>query len=89
MALTPSPIAHTAGASQILINGEPICRDSIDSIRSERDILPDGMDVSEALMQCEDPTLGWSLQFWITIADPVVSVLAPSLSRDLGQELIR
>lgn len=36
-------------------------------------MLPDGMDVQEALAVCEDPTLGWSLQFWVTIADPVVS----------------
>jgi hypothetical protein len=37
--------------------------------------LPDGMDVREALAQCEDPALGWSLQFWATIADPVVSLV--------------
>ena len=35
--------------------------------------LPSGMDVRDALAQCEDPTLGWSLQFWVAIADPVVS----------------
>jgi len=38
--------------------------------------LPEGMDVREALAQCEDPALGWSLQFWATIADPVVSLLS-------------
>jgi hypothetical protein len=37
--------------------------------------LPEGMDVREALAQCEDPALGWSLQFWATIADPVVSLV--------------
>ncbi|ORY26583.1 hypothetical protein BCR39DRAFT_540643 [Naematelia encephala] len=36
-----------------------------------RGSLPVGMDVREALSRCEDPTLGWSLQFWVTIADPV------------------
>ena len=36
--------------------------------------LPDGMDVREALSKCEDPALGWSMQFWVTIAsDPSVS----------------
>jgi hypothetical protein len=37
------------------------------------DVLPYGMDVRDALAKCEDPALGWSLQFWVTIADPVVS----------------
>jgi hypothetical protein len=41
-------------------------------IRDRLSALPDGMDVKDALASCEDPTLGWSLQFWITIADPVV-----------------
>jgi hypothetical protein len=40
--------------------------------------LPEGMDVREALAQCEDPALGWSLQFWATIADPLVSRISPS-----------
>ena len=43
--------------------------------RDPRDILPPGMDVREALSRCEDPTLDWSMQFWVTIADPVVSQL--------------
>jgi len=34
---------------------------------------PAGMDVREALAKCEDPALGWSMTFWVTIADPVVS----------------
>jgi hypothetical protein len=42
-----------------------------------RKILPEGLQVKEALARCEDPTLGWSLQFWITIADPVVSLSYP------------
>jgi hypothetical protein len=37
------------------------------------------MDVREALSRCEDPTLGWSMQFWVTIADPVVSQLDSTL----------
>jgi hypothetical protein len=37
-----------------------------------RGVLPEGMDVQEALARCEDATLGWSLQFWVTIADPLV-----------------
>ncbi|WVR08594.1 hypothetical protein IAU60_005649 [Kwoniella sp. DSM 27419] len=36
-----------------------------------RGYLPQGLDVRDALAQCEDPTLGWSLQFWVTIADPL------------------
>ncbi|WWD20651.1 hypothetical protein CI109_105127 [Kwoniella shandongensis] len=36
-----------------------------------RGYLPRGMDVRDALARCEDPTLGWSLQFWVTIADPL------------------
>ncbi|KAK8850469.1 hypothetical protein IAR55_004387 [Kwoniella newhampshirensis] len=36
-----------------------------------RGYLPTGMDVRDALARCEDPTLGWSLQFWVTIADPL------------------
>ena len=40
-------------------------------------ILPEGMEVHEALAKCEDPTLGWSLRFWVTIADPVVSSWTP------------
>jgi hypothetical protein len=42
-----------------------------------RKILPEGLQVKDALARCEDPTLGWSLQFWITIADPVVSLSYP------------
>ncbi|WRT70639.1 uncharacterized protein IL334_007637 [Kwoniella shivajii] len=37
----------------------------------DRGYLPTGMDVRDALAKCEDPTLGWSLQFWVTIADPL------------------
>ncbi|WVQ85889.1 hypothetical protein IAT38_008057 [Cryptococcus sp. DSM 104549] len=36
-----------------------------------RGYLPPGLDVRDALARCEDPTLGWSLQFWVTIADPL------------------
>ncbi|WWC72523.1 uncharacterized protein I206_106485 [Kwoniella pini CBS 10737] len=36
-----------------------------------RGYLPPGLDVRDALAKCEDPTLGWSLQFWVTIADPL------------------
>nr|ODN96050.1 hypothetical protein L204_03741 [Cryptococcus depauperatus CBS 7855] len=36
-----------------------------------RGYLPPGLDVKDALAKCEDPTLGWSLQFWVTIADPL------------------
>ena len=35
-------------------------------------VLPAGMDIRDALAKCEDPGLGWSLQFWVTIADPQV-----------------
>lgn len=35
-------------------------------------VLPQGMDIREALEKCDDPALGWSLQFWVTIADPIV-----------------
>lgn len=31
-----------------------------------------GVDVRDALATCEDPALGWSMQFWVTIADPLV-----------------
>jgi hypothetical protein len=49
---------------------------SISSSSLNKDFgLPEGMDVREALAQCEDPALGWSLQFWATIADPVVSLV--------------
>jgi hypothetical protein len=49
---------------------------SISSSSLDKDYgLPEGMDVREALAQCEDPALGWSLQFWATIADPVVSLV--------------
>jgi hypothetical protein len=49
---------------------------SISSSSLDKDyVLPEGMDVREALAQCEDPALGWSLQFWATIADPVVSLV--------------
>ncbi|KAL7423882.1 hypothetical protein Q5752_001467 [Cryptotrichosporon argae] len=37
----------------------------------EEALLPPGMNVQEALARCEDPGLSWSLQFWVTIADPV------------------
>jgi len=36
------------------------------------------MDVRELLAQCEDPTIGWASQFWVTIADPLVSSSYPS-----------
>jgi hypothetical protein len=42
---------------------------------SMEEILPVGMDMRGALAKCEDPRLGWSLQFWITIVDPVVCLL--------------
>ena len=52
---------------------------SISSSSLDKDYgLPKGMDVREALAQCEDPALGWSLQFWATIADPVVSLVLNS-----------
>lgn len=34
---------------------------------------PGAMDVRDVLAKCEDPALGWSMQFWVTIADPLVS----------------
>lgn len=37
------------------------------------------MDVRELLAQCEDPTIGWASQFWVTIADPVVSPMTSVL----------
>jgi hypothetical protein len=37
------------------------------------------MDVRELLAQCEDPTIGWASQFWVTIADPVVSLFLPNI----------
>jgi len=40
-----------------------------------RGYLPNGMNVRDALARCEGPTLGWSLQFWVTIADPIVSLI--------------
>ncbi|ODN99485.1 hypothetical protein L198_03329 [Cryptococcus wingfieldii CBS 7118] len=36
-----------------------------------RGLLPSGLDVQDALAKCEDPTLGWSLHFWVTLADPL------------------
>lgn len=33
--------------------------------------------VEDALATCKDPALGWSLQFWVTLADPLVSSVAP------------
>lgn len=35
--------------------------------------LPQGMSIQQALAQCHDPTLGWTLRFWVTVADPAVS----------------
>lgn len=35
-----------------------------------------GVDVRDDLAKCEDPALGWSMQFWITIADPLVRSLS-------------
>ena len=42
---------------------------------ASKNVLPPGMDIRDALAKCEDPSLGWSLQFWVTIADPQVSDL--------------
>lgn len=69
----------SGGGSRILVNGEPVYRDSMDSAAtgSTDACLPEGLGVKEALAQCEDPTLGWSQQFWITIADPNVSCALP------------
>lgn len=33
------------------------------------------IDVREALSKCDDPSMSWSLQFWVTIADPLVSIV--------------
>ncbi|WWC92229.1 uncharacterized protein L201_007183 [Kwoniella dendrophila CBS 6074] len=47
-------------------------RENGDSLEiGHRGYLPQGLDVRDALAKCEDPTLGWSLQFWVTIADPL------------------
>lgn len=37
------------------------------------------LDVRDVLAKCEDPVLGWSMQFWVTIADPLVSRLYPEV----------
>lgn len=65
-------VPPTPADTRITVKDEPVYRDSIDSVA---EYLPDGMDVKEALARCEDPTLGWSLQFWITLADPVVCLI--------------
>lgn len=44
-----------------------------EDVHDQEGLLPEGMAVKDALAQCEDPQLGWSLQFWITIEAPVVS----------------
>lgn len=72
MAATQSITQYTSFAS-IEESDHGDVRDSMDSGMTEDTFLPDGMGVKEALARCEDPTLGWSLQFWITIADPIVS----------------
>lgn len=42
---------------------------------------PGGMDVRDVLAKCEDPALGWSMQFWVTIADPLVSLRFSALPK--------
>lgn len=68
------PDSHSSGSGGIR-PGNNQSRTSVDTLRElgVRGILPEGMDVREALAKCEDPTLGWSLQFWVTIADPLVN----------------
>ncbi|GMK54712.1 hypothetical protein CspeluHIS016_0112980 [Cutaneotrichosporon spelunceum] len=34
-------------------------------------IYTDQIDVREALSKCVDPSMAWSMQFWVTIADPL------------------
>ncbi|OCF45686.1 hypothetical protein I317_00589 [Kwoniella heveanensis CBS 569] len=55
------------GAEEVLQEGS----NNDDLQLGHRGYLPRGMDVRDALARCEDPTLGWSLQFWVTIADPM------------------
>nr|XP_018259661.1 uncharacterized protein I303_07729 [Kwoniella dejecticola CBS 10117]OBR81819.1 hypothetical protein I303_07729 [Kwoniella dejecticola CBS 10117] len=53
------------------ISNEGVLQDGNDLEIGHRGYLPPGLDVRDALAKCEDPTLGWSLQFWVTIADPL------------------
>lgn len=45
--------------------------------------------VEDALATCEDPALGWSLQFWVTLADPLVSAVASYTFGADGSSLCR
>lgn len=63
------PISHTSEPNTVAKE-----RKSTGQSETGLGILPYGMDITEALEKCEDPSLGWSLQFWVTIADPVVSL---------------
>lgn len=44
--------------------------------RPPHELAPPGpMDVRDIISKCEDASMSWSLQFWVTIADPQVSVV--------------
>ena len=65
-------------------------RDRTTSGRAEASFhLPAGMDVSEALSKCDDPTLGWSMTFWVTIADPVVRGLTFCADGSVSARVLR
>ncbi|WVQ70683.1 hypothetical protein IAR50_000205 [Cryptococcus sp. DSM 104548] len=54
------------------VAGSTTGRASTDNLQvGHRGLLPSGLDVRNALATCEDPTLGWSLHFWVTLADPL------------------
>ncbi|WVW80903.1 hypothetical protein I302_102894 [Kwoniella bestiolae CBS 10118] len=74
------PAIASSGIGTGIGMGASVGADSKESISNEngeeleighRGYLPPGLDVRDALAKCEDPTLGWSLQFWVTIADPL------------------
>lgn len=46
---------------------------------------PMHLDMQSALARCEDASLSWSLQFWVTLADPVVSSCTLTMATDMTQ----
>ena len=67
-----SSVARPSTDSMAALGAGSEDEDDVAQRPSMEEILPRGMDMRGALAKCEDPRLGWSLQFWITIVDPLV-----------------
>jgi hypothetical protein len=91
---TPRPLLATLMATVPVAGGEALAPPSTAQPKKDPDELAQGpkrqsssgsstdpIDVREELSKCADPSMAWSMQFWVTIADPLVRVEANPIPR--------